>query len=69
MKVKVLVAQSCLMLCNPMNCSLQRSSVHGILQATQGSNLGLLHCRQVLYHLSHEGSPIYTIAVYILILK
>ena len=74
MKVKVLVAQSCLMLCNPMNCSLQHSSVHGILQArilqaTQGSNLGLLHCRQVLYHLSHEGSPIYTIAVCILILK
>ena len=25
---------------------------------TQGSNLGLLHCRQSLYHLSHQGSPI-----------
>ena len=24
---------------------------------TQGSNLGLLHCRQVLYSLSHQGSP------------
>ena len=24
---------------------------------TQGSNLRLLHCRQILYHLSHEGSP------------
>ena len=23
---------------------------------TQGSNLGLLHCRQMLYHLSHKGS-------------
>ena len=48
------------------------SSVHGILQArilelgrhsplqglfpTQG--LGLLHCRQILYHLSHQGSPL-----------
>ena len=21
------------------------------------SNLGLLHCRQILYHLSHQGSP------------
>ena len=21
----------------------------------QGSNLGLLHCRQILYHLSHPG--------------
>ena len=24
---------------------------------TQVSNLGLLHCRQILYHLSHQGSP------------
>ena len=24
---------------------------------TQGSNLGLLHCRQILSHLSHQGSP------------
>ena len=24
---------------------------------TQGSNLGLLHCRQILYCLSHQGSP------------
>ena len=23
---------------------------------TQGLNLGLLHCRQTLYHLSHQGS-------------
>ena len=23
---------------------------------TQGSNPGLLHCRQILYHLSHQGS-------------
>ena len=22
---------------------------------TQGSNLGLLHCRQILYHLGHQG--------------
>ena len=28
------VAQSCLTLCNPMDCSLPRSSVHGIFQAT-----------------------------------
>ena len=25
---------------------------------TQGSNLGLLHCRQILYHLSHSGSQV-----------
>ena len=24
---------------------------------TQGSNPGLLHCRWILYHLSHKGSP------------
>ena len=33
MKVNVLVAQSCLTLCDPMDCSLPGSSVHGILQA------------------------------------
>ena len=30
---------------------------HSLLQGifpTQGSNLGLLHCREILYHLSHE---------------
>ena len=26
---------------------------------TQGSNPGLPHCRQILYQLSHKGSPIY----------
>ena len=31
--VKVLVAQSCLTLCDPMDCSPPSSSVHGILQA------------------------------------
>ena len=58
------VAQSCLTLCNPMDCSLSGSSVHGILQTrvlewvtisfsrasslTQGSNLGLPHSKQTL---------------------
>ena len=32
-KVKMLVAQSCLTLCNPLDCSPPGSSVHGILQA------------------------------------
>ena len=32
-KVKVLVAQSCPTLCNPMDYSLPGFSVHGILQA------------------------------------
>ena len=33
---------------------------HSLLQGIfpiQGSNLGLLHCRQILYYLSHQGSP------------
>ena len=35
-------------------CSL--SFLQGIFP-TQGSNPGLPHCRQILYHLSHQGSP------------
>ena len=31
--LKVKVAQSCPTLCDPMDCSLSGSSVHGILQA------------------------------------
>ena len=58
------VTQTSPTLCNPMDCSPPGSSVHGILQAripesgaipflqgifqTQGSNLSLLHCRQIL---------------------
>ena len=73
MKVKVIGSQSCLTLCDPMDCSLPGSSVHGILQArilewvtisfskrifpSQELNPCLLHCRQILYHLSHQGSP------------
>ena len=33
LKKKLLVAQSCLLLCDPMNCGLPASSVHEILQA------------------------------------
>ena len=33
-EVKVKIAQSCLTLCKPMDCSLPGSSAHGILQAT-----------------------------------
>ena len=44
------------------DCSLSGYSVHrnllfqGIF-LTQGSNLGILHFRQILYHLSHQESP------------
>ena len=69
----LLAAQSCPTLCDPTDCSLPGSSVHGILQARilewvaipffqgifpiHGSNPGLLHYRQILNRLSHQGSP------------
>ena len=66
----VLVTRSCPTLWGPMDYSLPGSSVqaritgvdsHFLLQKiflTQRWNLGLLHCRQILYCLSHQGSPI-----------
>ena len=60
-----------LLFVTPMGCSPPGSSVHGdspgkntgvgcqfLLQGifpTQESNLGLPHCRQIPYHLSHQG--------------
>ena len=61
--------------CNPKDSGPPCSSVHGILQANtvvgchflpqgifpaQGSNSGLLHCRQILYQLSHKGKHPHT---------
>ena len=73
--VLCLVVQSCPTLCDPMNCSLPAFSVggdspgkntgvgcHALLQGifpTQRLNPGLPHCRQILYHLSHQGNPSY----------
>ena len=45
---------------------------HSLLQGifpTQGLNLGLLHCRQILYCLNHQGSPLcflLTVKIYVL---
>ena len=36
--------------------------LHGIFP-TQGLNSGLQHCRQILYHLSHQGNPEKTLAI------
>ena len=71
--LKVKVDRSCPALCDPMDCSPPGSSAHGVspgkntgmgfhalLQevfSTQGSNPGFPHCRWILYHLSHQGSP------------
>ena len=64
-------AQSCLILCNPMDYSWlfcpwdspgKNTGVdcHAFLQGiipTQGSSPGLLHCRWIFYPLSHHRSP------------
>ena len=57
-------AQSCPTLCNPLDCSLPGSSVHGILPAriqvnfpTQGSTLHLLHWQTDSLPLCHLGRP------------
>ena len=63
MKVKVKVTQSCPTLCDPMDYI-----VHGILQArvlewvafpfSRGSSQPRSsYCRQIVYQLSHKGSP------------
>ena len=66
MKVKVKEVQSCPTLFDPMDCSpwnspgqntgaCSLSLLQGIFP-TQGSNPGFLHCRCILYQLSHKGS-------------
>ena len=70
--VLCLVTQSCLMFCDLTDCSPPGSSVHGdspgknigvgchaLLQRifpTQGLSPDLPNCKQILYHLSHQGS-------------
>ena len=69
------VSHSFMSTLQPYGHSLPGSPVHGILHArilewvaifllqgifpTQGLNPGLLHCRQILCHLSHQEWPIY----------
>ena len=69
------VDQSRSTLCDPMNCSPPGSSVcgtspdkntgvgcHALLQGifpTQGLNPGLPPCRWILWHQSHQGSPLF----------
>ena len=74
LSVLCLVAQSCPTLCSPMDCNPTGFSVYGDspgkntgmgchaplqgIFSTQGLNPGLLHCKWILYHLSHQGSII-----------
>ena len=41
----------------PKNAEVGRLSLLQGIFPTRESNRGLLHCRQVLYQLSYEGSP------------
>ena len=59
---EVKVAHSCPTLCDPMDYPGRNTGVGSLslLQGifpNQGSNVGLPHCRQILYQLSHKGSP------------
>jgi len=72
LKIKALVGQPCLILCDPMDCSPPRLlcpwnspgknnevGSHSLPQGiflTQESNPGLLSCGQILYLLNHQGS-------------
>ena len=74
------VAQSCPTLCDPMDCSLTRFlcpwdfpgkntgvDCHFLLQGifpTQGWNPGLPHCRQKLYHRSHQGRSTFQVVCF-----
>ena len=66
---------------DPVDCNPPGSSVHGISQTqilqwvchfflqviflTQGLNSCLLHCRQILYNLTHQGSPCAHLKIFI----
>ena len=79
------VAQSCLTLYDPMDTSQLGSSVRGIFQArilkwgchcllqgifpTQGSNLGVPCCGQMLYHLDYLGNCFTSIYIVLLLIK
>ena len=66
---KVTVAQLCWTLCDPIDYTVHGFLQARILEwvaflfllqeifPTQGSNPSLLHCRRILYQLSHKGSP------------
>ena len=59
LKVKVKVSQSCPTLC-PWSSPSQNTGVGSLsflqeIFPTQGSNPGFLHCKQIIYQLSHSG--------------
>ena len=77
MKAKVLVAQSCLTLCDPMDYSLPGSSDYRISQARILEGVAItppgdvphpgiepvMQCKQILYYLRHQGFMNYSIVI------
>ena len=72
-EVKMLAPQSCLTLATawivssqaPLSMQFYRQEYQSGAAITfsrrypnPGSNPGLLHCSQIVYHLSHQGSPV-----------
>ena len=57
MKVKVLVTQLCLTLCDLMDCSPPGFSVHGILQATVLEWVAISFSMDLLHPEIELGSP------------
>ena len=47
----------------PKNTGVGSLSLLQQIFPTQGLNQGLLHCRQILYQLSYQGSPIYKVRI------
>ena len=83
--IHLLVAHSCLILWDPMDCVARQAPpsmgfsrqefwsglpffLQGIFPA-QGSNLCLLHCRQILHPLSQQGNPVIAIRITINVLS
>ena len=65
-RVKVKVTQSCLTLCDPVDCPWNSPGQNTLMDSlsllqgifpTQGLNPGLLYGKWVLYQLSYHGSP------------
>ena len=70
--VKMQIAQSCPTLCDPMNypwnstgqnIGVGNNSLLQEIFPNLESNLGLLHCRPILYELSYKESPLCVVFV------
>ena len=71
--ILVILIQSCLTLCDPMDNSPGQNIGVGSLSLlqgifpTQGLSPGLQHCRRILYQLNHKESPRYMLLLLLLL--